>query len=85
MRRIRERYVHPEGGSVEEQKRILAEAVLKTGSAPLLVNIVANRIKQLDRGGVPLCDAPQGLNTAEIALREFNEGKIGYRSRILPA
>ncbi len=70
---------------MEEQKRILADAVLKAGSAPLLVNIVSNRIRQLDRGGVPLCDAPQGLSAPGIALREFIEGKIGYRSRVLPA
>lgn len=70
---------------MEEKRRLLADAVRKAGSGPLLVNIVANRVKQLDRGAPPLCEKPQGLGTSDIALREFVEGKIGFRPRILPA
>lgn len=66
---------------MENQKRMLVEAVQKAGSSALLVNLVANRIKQLERGGAPLIDSPEGLTVTEIALREFNEGKIGFRMR----
>jgi hypothetical protein len=70
---------------VEEKRKMLIEGVRKAGgSSPLLVNIVANRIKQLDRGAAPLIENIQGLNVSDIALREFVEGKIGYRPRVLP-
>ena len=69
---------------MEENRKMLIEGVRKAGSSPLLVNIVAKRIKQLDRGAVPLIDNIHGLNVSDIALREFVEGKIGYRPRVLP-
>lgn len=67
---------------MEENRRMLIEGVRMAGSSPMLVNIVANRIKQLDRGATPLLDSVQGLSVADIALREFVEGKIGYRPRV---
>ncbi len=66
---------------MEDEKQMFIEGVRKAGSSPLLVNILANRIKQLDRGAAPLLDSHQGLSGADIALREFIEGKIGFRSR----
>ncbi|MCX6355244.1 MAG: DNA-directed RNA polymerase subunit omega [Candidatus Aureabacteria bacterium] len=59
----------------------LTEAVGKAGSCPLLVNIIATRIRQLSRGAKPLLEKADGLSIMQIALREFVEGKIGFRKR----
>lgn len=67
---------------MEEKRKMLIDGVRLAGSSPLLVNIVSNRIKQLDRGAVPLLDNVQGMGVADIALREFVEGKVGFRPRV---
>ncbi len=61
--------------------RELADAIKKAGNAPLLINIVSKRVRQLQRGAKPLIDDPKNLSETEIAILEFMKGKIGYRSR----
>ena len=70
---------------MRESEKRLAEALKKAGSAPLLVNIVSRRVRQLQRGAPPLIemDDPSKVAQEEIAIREFIEGKIGYRERAL--
>ncbi len=66
---------------MEKRDRELTEALKKTGNSSLLVNLIATRVRQLFRGAKPLLEKWDALPVVDIALREFNEGKIGYRSR----
>ncbi len=42
----------------------------------VLVNIVSQRVRQLNSGRAPLIDALPSMGTADIALTEIIEGKI---------
>jgi DNA-directed RNA polymerase subunit omega len=66
---------------MENRDRELTEALEKTGNSSLLVNLISTRARQLFRGAKPLLEKPDALPAVDIALREFNEGKIGYRAR----
>ena len=66
---------------MENFDKQLMQAVGKAGSSPLLVNIIATRIRQLSRGAKPLLEKADGLSIMEIALKEYLEGRIGYRTR----
>jgi DNA-directed RNA polymerase subunit omega len=68
-------------GEMENRDRELMEALGKTGNSSLLVNVIAARARQLFRGARPLLEKTDGLSAIDIALKEFNEGRIGYRSR----
>jgi len=47
------------------------------GNPNVLVNIVSNRVHQLNQGDRPLLDAPM-LGAADMALSELVEGKMDY-------
>jgi len=66
---------------MENRDREFMEALSKTGNSSLLVNVIATRVRQLFRGARPLLEKTDGLAVIDIALKEFNEGRIGYRSR----
>ncbi|MEJ2745910.1 MAG: DNA-directed RNA polymerase subunit omega [bacterium] len=66
---------------MENRDRELTEALEKTGNSAILVNLISTRTRQLFRGAKPLLEKWDGLLVVDIALREFNEGKIGYRAR----
>ena len=57
------------------------KAVEKIGNPNVLVNLVSRRVRQLNAGGGgmgrPLIDNVGSMGLADIALREFLEGKIG--------
>jgi DNA-directed RNA polymerase subunit omega len=57
-------------------------AVEKVGNPNVLVNIVSRRVRQLNSGGGglsrPLIDNVGSLGSADIALREILEDKIGW-------
>jgi|TARA_B100000959_G_C14666281_1_gene494525 DNA-directed RNA polymerase subunit omega len=47
------------------------------GNPNILVNIVSNRVRQLNSGDRPLLDAPL-LGAADMALTELVENKMDY-------
>ena len=60
----------------------LSEKALKlVGNPNVLINLVSRRVRQLNSGGNrPLIMETAGLSTAEIALTEIIEGKMGWES-----
>ncbi|MCX6356555.1 MAG: DNA-directed RNA polymerase subunit omega [Candidatus Aureabacteria bacterium] len=67
---------------MENLDRELIEAVQKAGGSSVLINILAIRIRQIHRGAKPLLESVEGMGVMEIAIREFIQGKIGYRRRV---
>jgi DNA-directed RNA polymerase subunit omega len=54
---------------VEKASRIIPEA-------PLLINAISQRVRQLTQGRPPLVEKKPGLREADVALMEIIEGKI---------
>ena len=54
----------------------------KVGNANVLINLVSRRVRQLNSGGGgisrPLMADPGQLGSADIALREIIEDKMGW-------
>ena len=50
----------------------------------ILVNVVRLRVRQLTLGHRPLVVAPPGSGTADIALMEVIQNKIGFASTVEP-
>jgi len=44
--------------------------------APMLINAVSKRVRQLNAGAHPLVESDPSMDTADIALHEIAEGKI---------
>lgn len=66
-------------------KSALISAALKQVNNPnILVNVVAQRVRQLGHGHKPLVAVREGLSLLDIALREIAEGKIGYEMPATP-
>ena len=61
---------------------LVKQALEKVHSRNILVNLVAQRVRQLNRGGggssSPLVSDIANLGAADVALREIIEGKIGF-------
>ena len=61
---------------------LVRKALEKVLNPNLLVNLVSLRVRQLTRGGEgggrPLVSNVANLSTADIALREILEDKIGF-------
>jgi DNA-directed RNA polymerase subunit omega len=57
------------------------KAIKKAGSEALVINLVAKRVRQLQRGARPLIQRADSLMSDCIAIKEFLEGKIGFRFR----
>ncbi len=56
---------------------LIEQAKLKTGSVPLLVNMVSRRVRQLNAGMRPyLKPLTPNEEKVDIALREILEGKL---------
>jgi DNA-directed RNA polymerase omega subunit len=56
-------------------------ALKKVSNRFLLVKILAERIRRLDKGAPPLIETNGSFNSMEIALREIIEGKINLKKR----
>jgi DNA-directed RNA polymerase subunit omega len=58
------------------------QALAKVGNPNVLVNLVSRRVRQLNSGGGsmshPLVGETANLGSADIALREIIEDKIGF-------
>ncbi|MCB1061991.1 MAG: DNA-directed RNA polymerase subunit omega [Verrucomicrobiae bacterium] len=55
----------------------LVEAAAKViPQAPLLINMVSRRVKQLNQGRSALVEVEPRMGNADIALKEIIEGKI---------
>ncbi len=61
---------------------LVKEALEKVPNRSVLVNVVSQRVRQLNGGGWgssrPLLSDPANLGAADIALREIIEDKIGF-------
>jgi DNA-directed RNA polymerase subunit omega len=61
---------------------LVKKALEKVPNPNVLVNLVSRRVRQLNRGGGgtsrPLVSDIDRLRTADIALREIIEDKIGF-------
>ena len=47
-------------------------------SVPVLVNMVSQRVRQLNNGERPLVKPAVGEEKVDVALREIAEGLLGY-------
>ena len=60
----------------------LRKAQEKVGNPNILVNLIARRVRQLNRNGGgmdrPLVTGAENLGVADIALREIIEDKMGW-------
>lgn len=66
---------------MDKKDKELMEAVTKIGSGHLLVNIIMERVRQLQSGSKPLIEDINGLSVSNIAVRELLKGKISFRFR----
>ena len=57
---------------------LLKKALDKVGNPAVLVNLVSRRVRQLNYGERPLVTNTGTLGTADIALREIAEEKMGW-------
>jgi DNA-directed RNA polymerase subunit omega len=61
---------------------LIQAALEKVGNINTLINVVSRRVRQLSAGGGgisrPLVADTTSLGSADIALREIIEGKIGW-------
>jgi DNA-directed RNA polymerase subunit omega len=61
---------------------LIQKALEKVGNINTLINVVSRRVRQLSAGGGgisrPLVADTASLGSADIALREIIEGKIGW-------
>jgi len=66
-------------------KSVLISAALKQVNNPnILVNVVAQRVRQLGHGHKPLVAVKDGMSLLDTALREIADGKIGYEMPSAP-
>ena len=60
------------------------QALAKVSNPNVLVNLISRRVRQLNSGGGPLSrplvSDTTGLGTADIALKEIIEEKIGWEA-----
>ncbi len=67
----------PRGNSKSPMKSSLVDQAAKIVPDPqVLVNIISQRVRQLNSGRSPLIDAMPSMGSADIALTEIIEGKI---------
>jgi DNA-directed RNA polymerase subunit K/omega len=59
----------------------LMQSVKKAGSAPLLINIISKRVRQLQRGAKPLLENRARMSELTVAITEYLQDKIGYKPR----
>ncbi len=59
---------------------LVKKALEKVHNPNVLVNLVSQRVRQLNRsgGGRPLVSETANLGAADIALREIIEDKVGF-------
>lgn len=59
---------------------LVKKALEKVHNRNVLVNLVSQRVRQLNlgRGGRPLVSETANLGAADIALREIIEDKVGF-------
>ena len=57
---------------------LVKKALEKVENPHVLVNLVSNRVRQLNAGGRPLLSNTGNLRAADIALLEIIEDKMGF-------
>jgi len=63
--------------SAKPMKSELVEQAAEVVTDPqVLINVVSQRVRQLNQGRAPLIDVMPSMGAADIALQEIIEGKI---------
>ncbi|MFQ3577659.1 MAG: DNA-directed RNA polymerase subunit omega [Verrucomicrobiia bacterium] len=62
----------------------LEQAVAVIPNEQLLINIVSQRVKQLNKGHRPLVETTPRMPALAIALKEIAEGKISFEPSDTP-
>ena len=57
-------------------RRLLDELLRKEDKNPLVINMIAKRVRQLYRGDKPAVDDHQSVDSVEVAVKEFLDGKL---------
>ena len=57
---------------------LINAAKVRIQSVPVLVNMVSQRVRQLNNGERPLVKPMVGEEKVDVALREIIDGKLGY-------
>lgn len=57
-------------------KRFLDELTKKEDKAPLVINMISKRVRQMYRGDKPMIEDRQIVDSVDIAVKEFLEGKL---------
>lgn len=67
--------------SIPMRSDLVAAASKVIFDAPVLINLVSARVKQLNNGRAPLVKVDHRMGAADIALTEIIEGKIGFEQK----
>jgi len=62
-------------------RHLLYELLKKEGKSPLVINMIAKRVRQLYRGDKPMMDHPS-VDSVEVAVKEFLDGKLEIRKSV---
>jgi DNA-directed RNA polymerase subunit omega len=57
-------------------RRLLEELIKKEDKSPLVINMISKRVRQLYRGDKPAVEDHQSVDSVEVAVKEFLEGKL---------
>ena len=76
----------PSSGSsgVSMKSHLVEQAAELIPDPQILINMVSQRVHQLNTGRAPLIDTVPSMGAADIALREIIEGKIKYKAFVKP-
>jgi len=57
--------------------QILEEASKRVENAPVLINMISKRVRQLNAGSRPMVVVRPGMGLSDVALSEVVAGKLG--------
>ena len=60
-------------------RRLLEELLRKEEKTPLVINMISKRVRQLYRGDKPTVDDHHTVDSVEIAVKEFLDGRLEIR------
>jgi len=61
---------------LEDKSDLIQEALKIVSMKPILINLLARRVRQLNKNARPLIDKKDGDDNIDIALKEVIAGKI---------
>jgi DNA-directed RNA polymerase subunit K/omega len=63
-------------------RHLLYELLKKEGKSPLVINMIAKRVRQLYRGDKSMMDDHQLTDSVEVAVKEFLDGKLEIKKSV---